>query len=89
MESVAAFRAGWPDADIEVVLPRTGPIVALLSRSASRITIEPLLVLRRRHLARIVLLAPFLVLPALWRALAARIAGRHREDRCRIAMRKR
>lgn len=68
VESVAAFRAGWPDADIEVVLPRTGPIVEPLSRSASKITIEPLLVLRRRHLARTVALAPIIVLPALWRA---------------------
>lgn len=68
VESVAAFRAGWPDAEIEVVLPRSGPIAEPLAELASTITIEPLLVLRRRHLARFVALAPIIVLPALWRA---------------------
>jgi glycosyltransferase involved in cell wall biosynthesis len=52
VESVTTIREVFPDADIEVVLPRHGPIVPLLS-AASRITIEPLWVLRRKDLARL------------------------------------
>jgi glycosyltransferase involved in cell wall biosynthesis len=53
IESVAAIRAGFPDAEIDVVLPRHGPIETLLRVSASRVLIEPLWVLRRRDLARL------------------------------------
>jgi glycosyltransferase involved in cell wall biosynthesis len=53
IESVAAIRAGFPDAEIDVVLPRHGPIGALLQVSATRVLIEPLWVLRRRDLARL------------------------------------
>jgi glycosyltransferase involved in cell wall biosynthesis len=49
---VTAIRQVFPDADIEVVLPRDGPITPLLS-AASRITIEPLWVLRRKDLPRL------------------------------------
>jgi len=67
-DSVAALREAWPRADIEVVLPRHGPIVALLHDLATRIVFEPLFILRRRKLGRLVLTAPFLIVPALWRA---------------------
>lgn len=60
MESVAAFREAFPEAEIEVVLPRPGPIAAALAPHASRIVFEPLFVLRRKALAR-------LILTALWR----------------------
>jgi glycosyltransferase involved in cell wall biosynthesis len=49
-ESVAGLRAAYPDAEIEVVLPRTGPIVEVLRNSATRISFEPLWVLRRQSL---------------------------------------
>jgi len=70
LESVAAIRDGWPDADIEVVLPREGTLAAPARRIATRVTVEPLLILRRRDLARLVLLAPFVAVPAVWRAAA-------------------
>ncbi|WP_158807210.1 glycosyltransferase family 4 protein [Beijerinckia sp. L45] len=53
IESVEAIRAGFPDAQIDVVLPRHGPIEALLHGAASRIVIEPVWVLRRRDLLRL------------------------------------
>jgi glycosyltransferase involved in cell wall biosynthesis len=69
IESVAALRAAWPLAEIEVVLPRNGPIVAPLSEFATRITIEPmLLILRRRGLARLMATMAVRLPLALWRA---------------------
>lgn len=50
VESVQAIRAAFPAAEIEVVLPRTGAIGPLLQDCASRISIEPLWILRRRNL---------------------------------------
>jgi glycosyltransferase involved in cell wall biosynthesis len=52
-ESVRAIRGAYPDADIEVVLPRRGPILDLLTGIASRIVFEPIWVLRRRNLAKL------------------------------------
>ncbi len=69
IESVAALREAWPQADIEIVLPQDGPIVAPLRAHASRIAFEPLFVLRRSELARLILTAPFRLVPALWRAM--------------------
>jgi len=68
IDSVAALRDAWPQAEIEVVLPHDGPISAPLRASASRIVIEPLFVLRRRGLAKLIATAPFRILSALWRA---------------------
>ena len=51
--TVESIRAAFPEADIEVVLPRHGPIVPMLEAVATRITIEPLWVLRRRTLLRL------------------------------------
>ena len=68
IDSVAALREAWPQASIEVVLPREGPICGPLRASATRIVVEPLFILRRRGLGRLVLTAPFRILPALWRA---------------------
>ena len=52
-ESVAALRACYPSAEIEVVLPRHGPIVDLLQPVASRIVFEPLWILRRKAILRL------------------------------------
>jgi len=68
IDSVAALREAWPQADIEVVLPREGPICEPLRVYATRIVVAPLFVLRRRGLARLILTAPFRIVPALWRA---------------------
>ena len=37
IESVTSFRDAWPQADIEVVLPCEGPIVAPLRAIATRV----------------------------------------------------
>lgn len=73
-ESVAALRAAFPSADIEVVLPRSGPIVQILEPHASRIVFEPLWVLRRQAILRLATIEmarlPFAVLRA-WRRMRA------------------
>lgn len=69
IDSVAALREAWPQADIEVVLPRAGPITAPLRAAATRIAIEPLFVLRRRRLTQLLATAPFRLPLALWRAI--------------------
>lgn len=53
IESVAAIRASWPQADIAVILPRGGPIVPLLEKIATSITFEPLWILRRKDLPKL------------------------------------
>ena len=68
IDSVAALREAWPQADIEVVLSRDGPICGPLRTSATRIAIEPIFILRRRGFLRLLLAAPFRIVPALWRA---------------------
>ena len=68
IESVTSFRDAWPQADIEVVLPCEGPIVAPLRAIATRVVIGPVFVLRRRGFPKLVATAPFRLLPALWRA---------------------
>ena len=67
-ESVAALRQAYPSAEIEVVLPREGPIRGLLESRASRIVIEPLWVLRRKDLARLIATAPIALPRAMLRA---------------------
>src|SRR4029077_7417002 len=69
IDSVAALREAWPQADIEVVLPHDGPICGPLRASATRIVFEPLFILRRRGLARFIAMAPFRIVPAIWRAV--------------------
>jgi glycosyltransferase involved in cell wall biosynthesis len=68
IESVATLRETWPLADIEVVVPRDGPIIAPLTQLATRVTIEPLLVIRRRGLLKWLATLPLALGPALWRA---------------------
>ncbi|GJE19046.1 glycosyltransferase [Methylobacterium marchantiae] len=74
VESVRIIRAAYPDAVIDVVLPRGGPIVAAVEPVASRIIFEPLWILRRRDLPRLATLG-FLTLPLAmmraWRRLRA------------------
>ncbi|TPM34302.1 glycosyltransferase family 4 protein [Mesorhizobium sp. B2-3-5] len=67
-ESVAALRAAFPSADIEVVLPRSGPIVQILEPHASRIVFEPLWVLRRQAMARLATIEMARLPVAVWRA---------------------
>jgi glycosyltransferase involved in cell wall biosynthesis len=68
IDSVTALREAWPQAEVEVVLPHAGPICEPLQAAATRIIIEPLFILRRRGLARLIVTAPFRILPALLRA---------------------
>ena len=68
MESVAAIRKTFPLAEIEAVLPRSGPIVESLAPHVDSISFEPLWVLRRRALPRLLALAPLELPLALWRA---------------------
>ncbi|NEU10826.1 glycosyltransferase family 4 protein [Methylobacterium sp. BTF04] len=74
VESVRILRAAYPQARIDVVLPRHGPIVAPLSELASQILIEPLWILRRRDLPRLMtiglLTLPVAMLRA-WKRLSA------------------
>ncbi len=69
VESVAALRNAWPEAEIEVVLPRAGPIVTLLEPIASRVTFEPLWVLRRKALPRLLLTGAWTLPLAVLRAV--------------------
>jgi glycosyltransferase involved in cell wall biosynthesis len=69
IDSVAAMREAWPQADIEVVLPRQGPIVEPLNEIASRVVVEPIFVVRRQDLAKLIAFGPFRIVPALWRAM--------------------
>lgn len=69
IDSVAALREAWPHAEIEAVLPHDGPIRRPLRAYATRIVIEPLLILRRRGLGRMIVTAPLRIVPALWRAV--------------------
>ncbi|TPI42093.1 glycosyltransferase family 4 protein [Mesorhizobium sp. B3-1-9] len=67
-ESVAALRAAFPAAEIEVVLPREGPIVDILKPHASRIVFEPLWVLRRQAMLKLATIEMARLPAALWRA---------------------
>jgi glycosyltransferase involved in cell wall biosynthesis len=70
VESVAAIREAWPAAEITAVVPCDGPIVAPLARVATHVVFDPIWVLRRRGLAKLVTLGAFRLVPALWRAIA-------------------
>jgi glycosyltransferase involved in cell wall biosynthesis len=69
IESVAALREAWPQADIEVVVPHDGPIVEPLRAVATRVVIEPVFILRRSGLMTLIATAPLRLVPAIWRAL--------------------
>jgi glycosyltransferase involved in cell wall biosynthesis len=69
IDSVAALREAWPQAEVDVVLPREGPIAAPLRALASRVSIEPLFILRRRGLLKLIASAPFRLPLALARAM--------------------
>ena len=69
IDSVAALREAWPQAEIDVVLPREGPIAAPLRALASRVSIEPLFILRRRGLTKLIASAPLRLPLALARAM--------------------
>ncbi|WP_430910196.1 glycosyltransferase [Methylobacterium sp. sgz302541] len=68
-ESVRVIRAAFPEAEIDVVLPRDGPIVAELGSAPSRIVFEPLWILRRRELPRLATLGMLRLPFAMGRAL--------------------
>lgn len=67
IDSAAASRNAWPLAEIEVILPRNGPITAPLRAFATRIVVEPLFILRRRDIVSLAISAPFRIMSALWR----------------------
>lgn len=69
IETVRGIRAAYPQAQIDVVLPRHGPIVAALEPFASRVVIEPLWILRRKDLARLATLGLLALPAAVFRAL--------------------
>lgn len=69
-ESVRAIRAAYPEAEIDVVLPRGGAIVPLLRDAATRIEFEPLWVLRRRDLWRLATIGLLRLPAAVARAMA-------------------
>lgn len=68
VESVRAIRDAFPDAQIEVVLPREGPLAELLRADAVEVLFEPIWVLRRHSLVRLVSRAAFELPGALVRA---------------------
>jgi glycosyltransferase involved in cell wall biosynthesis len=53
IETVRTLRAAHPTAQLDVVLPREGPIVAALQPFASAILVAPLWILRRKNLTRL------------------------------------
>lgn len=69
IETVRTIRAAHPAAQIDVVLPRSGPIVAALEPYASTIVIAPLWILRRKNLARLATLGLIALPIAVVRAL--------------------
>ncbi|WP_062119359.1 glycosyltransferase family 4 protein [Aureimonas sp. AU40] len=69
IESVRAIRAAFPEAEIEIVIPREGPLAEALRADGLPPTIEPLWVLRRHSLARLVVTAAIDLPLALWRAV--------------------
>jgi glycosyltransferase involved in cell wall biosynthesis len=69
IETVRALRAAHPRAEIDVVLPQAGPIVAALEPYASRIVVEPLWILRRKNLPRLATLGMMALPGAVLRAL--------------------
>lgn len=69
IETVRAMRAAHPRAEINVVLPQAGPIVAALEPYASRIVVEPLWILRRKNLPRLATLGMMALPGAVLRAL--------------------
>jgi glycosyltransferase involved in cell wall biosynthesis len=70
IESVAALRTAYPAADIEIILPRHGPIVAHAEKFATRVSIEPIWVLRRHDILKIAAFGWARLIPACRRAMA-------------------
>jgi glycosyltransferase involved in cell wall biosynthesis len=68
VESVGAIRATYPDADIEIVLCKVGPIVELVSVFADRVVFEPLWILRRSNILALSTIGLFRFPTALARA---------------------
>lgn len=74
VETVHTLRTLLPTAEITVLLPRHGPIVAALAPLADRVQIAPLWILRRKNLARLLTL-DLLRLPLAVARAARRIHG--------------
>ena len=70
VESVRLLRAEHPGAKIDVVLPRTGPIVTALDGLGVDVVVEPLWILRRRDLPRLATLGLLQFPVAVARALS-------------------
>ncbi len=67
-ESVAALRVAYPAAEIDVVLPRPGPLATYLGPTATRILFERLWILRRRDLKTLMTIGLLRLPAALMRA---------------------
>ena len=70
VESVRLLRAEHPGAKIDLVLPRTGPIVTALDGLGVDVVVEPLWILRRRDLPRLATLGLLQLPVAVARALS-------------------
>lgn len=68
IESLRALRSAFPQAEIEVVIPREGPLAGALRDEGFDPVIEPLWVLRRHSLPKLVATAAIDLPRALWRA---------------------
>ncbi len=69
IESLRAIRSAFPHAEIEIVLPREGPLAEALRKEGFAFVIEPLWVLRRHSLPQLIATAAIDLPRALWRAL--------------------
>lgn len=70
VSSVASLRAAFPQADVRVILPRSGPIQKALEGTASRIDVHALWILRKRHIRRLLGFGLFTLPVAVVRAVA-------------------
>jgi glycosyltransferase involved in cell wall biosynthesis len=61
--SVETLRRTFPEDDVETIIPADGPIAPYLRRASNRLLVEPLWVIRRRHLLKLVALS-WVTLPA-------------------------
>ena len=69
IESLRAIRSAFPQAEMEVVIPSDGPLAGALRAEGFDPVIEPLWVLRRHSLPKLVATAAIDLPRALWRAV--------------------
>lgn len=69
VDAVEATLLAWPTASINVVLPKEGPLSKLLRNNGVQVIIEPVWVLRKKHLARLIAVEIFRLPRAIVRAV--------------------